>query len=64
MHDNWMKKFGQKKYYIPQLEIVMVDEKDEVIGYAMFSHFHIEGRYENELLIGEFYITRQDGGGF
>lgn len=40
-----------KKYYIPELELVMVDENDEVIGYAMFSRFHIEGRYENELLI-------------
>lgn len=40
-----------KKYYIPELEFVMVDESDEVIGYAMFSRFHIEGRYENELLI-------------
>lgn len=40
-----------KKYYIPELEIIMVNEKDEVIGYAMFSRFHIEGRYENELLI-------------
>lgn len=29
----------------------MVNEKDEVIGYVMFSRFHIEGRYENELLI-------------
>ncbi|MBR1391367.1 MAG: N-acetyltransferase [Lachnospiraceae bacterium] len=29
----------------------MVDEKDEVIGYAMFSRFHIEGRYEDELLM-------------
>lgn len=40
-----------KKYYIPKLEIIMIDENDEVIGYAMFSRFHIEGRYENELLI-------------
>lgn len=39
------------KYYIPQLELVMVNEADEVIGYAMFSRFHIEGRYEDELLI-------------
>ena len=29
----------------------MVDENDQIIGYAMFSRFHIEGRYENELLI-------------
>ena len=40
-----------KKYYIPELELIMVGEADEVIGYAMFSGFHIEGRYEGELLI-------------
>lgn len=40
-----------KKYYLPELEIIMVDKQDEIIGYAMFSRFHIEGRYENELLI-------------
>lgn len=40
-----------KKYYLPELELVAVDEKDEVIGYAMFSRFHIEGKFENELLI-------------
>ncbi len=40
-----------KKYYIRSLELIMVDEQDEVIGYAMFSRFHIEGRYEDELLI-------------
>ena len=37
--------------YIPELELVMVDEKDEPIGYSMFSRFHLEGRYEDELLI-------------
>ena len=26
-----------KKYYIPELEFIMVDETDEVVGYAMFS---------------------------
>lgn len=40
-----------KKYYVPALDLVMVDENDEVIGYAMFSRFHIEGRYEDELLL-------------
>ena len=40
-----------KKYYLPELELVMVNENDEVIGYAMFSRFHIEGRFEEELLI-------------
>ena len=41
----------EKKYYVPELEFVMANEKDEVIGYAMFSRFHIEGKYENELLM-------------
>ncbi len=40
-----------KKYYVPELELIMVNEDDEVVGYAMFSRFHIEGRYEDELLI-------------
>lgn len=40
-----------KKYYVPELELIMVNEDDEVIGYAMFSRFHIEGRYESELLM-------------
>lgn len=40
-----------KRIYLPELELIMVDEKDEVIGYAMFSRFHLEGKYENELLI-------------
>ena len=40
-----------KKYYVPELELIMVNEDDEIIGYAMLSRFHIEGRYEDELLI-------------
>ena len=40
-----------KKYYLPELELIMVDEEDRILGYAMFSRFHIEGKYENELLI-------------
>lgn len=40
-----------KKYYLPELELVMTDENDDILGYAMFSRFHIEGRYENELLL-------------
>lgn len=40
-----------KKYYMPELELVMADEADEVIGYAMFSRFHLEGKYEEELLL-------------
>ncbi len=40
-----------KKYYIPELELMMLNEKEEIIGYLMFSGFHLEGRYERELLI-------------
>lgn len=40
-----------KPWYVPELELIMVDETDEIIGYAMFSRFHIEGRYDRELLL-------------
>ena len=41
-----------KRFYLPELELIMVDgDTDAVLGYVMFSRFHLEGRYENELLI-------------
>ena len=40
-----------KKYYLPELELIMVDEQDAVIGFAMFSRFHIEGKYDDKLLL-------------
>lgn len=40
-----------KKYYLPELDLIMVDEREEIIGYVMFSRFHLEGRYEQELLL-------------
>ena len=40
-----------KRWYLPELELIMVDENDSVIGYVMFSRFHLEGRYEQELLL-------------
>ena len=46
-----VKEIRSKQYYLPELELVMTDENDQILGYAMFSRFHIEGRYENELLI-------------
>ena len=40
------------RFYDPRLELIMVeDENDEVIGYCMFSRFHLEGKYEDRLLI-------------
>lgn len=46
-----VKEIRSKKYYVPELELMAVDENGEIIGYAMFSRFHIEGRYDDELLI-------------
>ncbi len=40
-----------KKYYVPELDLIMVNERAEIIGLALFSRFHLEGKYENELLI-------------
>ena len=48
---NLVEEIRAKKYYLPELELIMVNECDEVIGYAMFSRFHIEERYEEELLL-------------
>lgn len=41
----------RKKFYIPELELVALDESGAIIGYVMFSGFSIEGRYEGELLL-------------
>lgn len=38
-------------FYVPELELIMVDETDEVIGYAMFSQIHLGSKYQDELLI-------------
>ena len=41
-----------KRWYLPELELIMVDEDtDEVIGYVNFARFHLDGRYEQELLL-------------
>ena len=40
-----------KRFYIPELDLVMVNEADEPIGYCMFSRFHLEGNYEDRLLL-------------
>ena len=49
-----------KKYYLPELELLMLNEADEILGYAMFSRFHIEGRYESELLLLSPVAVRTD----
>lgn len=48
---NLVKEIRSYNYYLPELDLVMVDENDEIIGYCMFSRFHIEGRYDDKLLL-------------
>ena len=40
-----------KRFYLSELELIMVDEADEVIGYVNFARFHLDGKYEDELLL-------------
>ena len=40
-----------KRWYLPELELIMVDGADEVIGYVNFARFHLDGKYEDELLL-------------
>lgn len=42
-----LRKIRSKKYYVPELDLIMVDENDEVIGLSLFSRVHLEGRYED-----------------
>ncbi len=46
--------------YIRELELIMVDGDDAPIGYCMFSRFHLEGKYENELLLLSPVAVRTD----
>ncbi len=39
------------RFYLPELDLIMVDAADEVIGYCMFSRFHLEGKYDDKLLM-------------
>ena len=41
-----------KRFYLPELELIMVDgDTDEVIGYVNFARFHLDGKYEDVLLL-------------
>ncbi len=39
-----------KEYYLPELELLMIED-GEVVGYVMFSRFHIEGKYTDRLVL-------------
>lgn len=38
------------RYYLPGLELLMLED-GEIVGYVMFSRFHLEGRYDDRLLL-------------
>ena len=40
-----------KRFYLPELDLVMVDAADRVIGLVIFARFHLDGKYENQLLL-------------
>lgn len=40
-----------KRYYIKELELIALDCSNEIIGYVMFSRFHLQGQSEFELLL-------------
>lgn len=46
-----VKEIRSKKYYLPELEIICTDDDGAIIGYCMFSRFHLNGKFENELLM-------------
>ena len=47
-----LEEIRSKRFYLPELELIMVDEDtDGVIGLAAFSRFHLDGKYEDELLL-------------
>ena len=48
---NLVREIRSKKYYLPELDLVMVNENNEIIGLALFSCFHLDGKYEDELLL-------------
>ena len=49
---NLVEEIRSKRFYEPRLELVMVEsDTDEVVGYVNFSRFHLEGRYEDKLLL-------------
>lgn len=48
---NLVEEIRSKEFYLPALECVAIDEQNTVVGYAMFSRFPLEGKYEDQLLL-------------
>ena len=48
---NLVREIRSKKYYLPELDLAMVDENNEIVGCVVFSRFHLDGKYDDELLL-------------
>lgn len=48
---NLVEEIRGKRFYLPELELIMVDETDTPVGYCMFSRFALEGKFEDRLLV-------------
>lgn len=48
---NLVEEIRTMRFYLPELELIMVDESDSPVGYCMFSRFHLDGKHESELLL-------------
>lgn len=49
---NLVEEIRSKRFYDPRLELVMVEtDTDEVVGYVNFARFHLDGKYEDKLLL-------------
>lgn len=46
-----VKEIREKKFYEPNLDLIMVDETNQILGYVMFSKFSLQGKHEDELLL-------------
>ncbi|MEE1219001.1 MAG: N-acetyltransferase [Ruminococcus sp.] len=49
-----------KKYYLPELDLIMVNEFDEIIGFIMFSRIHLGGKFSDSLLMLNPVAVRTD----
>ena len=41
---NLVAEIRSKKYYVPELDLIMVNEEGEIIGLTLFSRFHYRGK--------------------
>lgn len=49
-----------KKYYVPELELIMTDERGCLLGYALLSRFHLGGKFDDRLLLLSPVAVRTD----